>query len=251
MVEGADLGLLAFVAFATSALTATVGVGGGVILLSVMLLFWEPLVAIPLHGAVQLVSNGSRAAIQRRHVRWSALGLFALLLVPASWLGLVVARSIPVDAARAAIGVFVLLALWAPQVLFLGIRPEETHPTRRFLWLGALVGFGNTTVGATGPLQAPFYRNIGLDRHGIVGTFAALQTLGHAVKIALFAGLAGFAFGPHAVPFALLAGCVVLGTWTGSRVLDRVSERGFDLLYKASLTALALRLVAEPLLAGS
>ena len=40
---------------------------GGITLLSVMLLFMEPLIAIPIHGAVQLVSNSSRAVIQREH----------------------------------------------------------------------------------------------------------------------------------------------------------------------------------------
>ena len=65
----ADLAVLACVALATSALTAVVGLGGGIILLSVMLLFYEPLIAIPLHGAVQLVSNASRTAVQRKHVQ--------------------------------------------------------------------------------------------------------------------------------------------------------------------------------------
>ena len=60
---------LTFVGFATSILSAVVGMAGGITLLSVMLLFYDPLVAIPLHGVVQLISNSSRAVIQRRHLR--------------------------------------------------------------------------------------------------------------------------------------------------------------------------------------
>ena len=41
---------------------------GGIILLSVMVLFFEPITAIALHGLIQLVSNASRVAIQRHHV---------------------------------------------------------------------------------------------------------------------------------------------------------------------------------------
>ena len=48
-------------AFATSILSAVVGMAGGITLLAVMLLFLEPLAAIPLHGVIQLVSNSSRA----------------------------------------------------------------------------------------------------------------------------------------------------------------------------------------------
>lgn len=239
----ADLALLGAAALGTSALTAVAGLGGGVILLSIMLAWFPPLVAIPLHGAVQLVSNGSRTLIQRRHVRWGILARMAPGLLPAGALGLVVAQSLPEAGLRAAIGAFVLVSLWAPGVLFLGLRPEQAHPTRRFLWLGAAIGFLNTTIGATGPMQGPFFRGIGLSRHGIVGTFAATQSLGHAVKLALF-GAAGFALAEHALPLAVLAGGVIVGTWAGSRLLDRVDERGFERIYRVVLTALALQLVA-------
>ena len=66
-MEGTDLAILSAVALATSVLSAVVGMAGGITLLSVMLLFLEPLAAIPLHGVIQLVSNSSRAVIQRRH----------------------------------------------------------------------------------------------------------------------------------------------------------------------------------------
>jgi uncharacterized membrane protein YfcA len=161
--------------------------------------------------------------------------------------GLAVAQAIPPVAARAAIGVFVLLALWMPRALLLGLNPEEAHPTRRFVWLGGAVGFLNTTVGATGPLLGPFFVNLGLSRHGVVGTFAATQSLGHAVKIALFTA-AGFSFLPHALAVVLLSACVFVGTWLGSRLLERVDERAFGALYRAVLTLVALRLaVWEPL----
>ncbi len=241
-----DLLVLALAAFATSALTATVGVGGGAILIAVMVVYWEPLLAIPLHGAVQWVSNGSRALIQREHVRWSVLLPYALLLVPAGALGLWVATSVPADAIRAAIGVFVLLALWAPRALLLGVDPSGLPENRRFFLLGGLAGFLNTTVGASGPMQGPFFRDIGLTRHGIVGTFAACQVLGHSVKIALFVA-AGLSFAEHLPALLLLGACVLAGTLAGSRLLDRVSEPVFLGLYKVSLTLLALRLaVWEP-----
>ena len=44
---------------------------------------------------------------------------------------------------------------------------------------------------------------------------------------------------------ALLATMVVAGTWTGSRLLERVDERTFTWLYKGVLTLIALRLVAS------
>ena len=59
-MELLELSVLAGAALATSILSAVVGMAGGITLLSVMLLFLDPLVAIPLHGAVQLVSNARK-----------------------------------------------------------------------------------------------------------------------------------------------------------------------------------------------
>jgi len=129
-----------------------------------------------------------------------------------------------------------------PQALMLGTHPEQIDASRRFLALGGVVGFLNVSIGATGPLIAPFFLNLGLTRHALIGTKAACQTLGHLAKILVF-GVAGFAFGASALLLALLCAMVVAGTWTGSRLLHRVDERSFTILYKTVLTLIALRLV--------
>jgi uncharacterized membrane protein YfcA len=159
------------------------------------------------------------------------------------WVGLHLANALPAPATRVIIGIFVLVATWFPGWLMLGTHPEQTNPRRRFLVLGGVAGVLNMTIGAIGPLIAPFFLNLGLDRRALVGTKAACQTLGHLVKIALF-GLAGFAFAPHLALLVSAGACVVAGTWIGSRILERVSERFFRRLYMVVLTAIALRLLA-------
>lgn len=242
-MEALDLAILAVAAFATSILSAVVGMAGGITLLAVMLLFLEPLAAIPLHGVIQLVSNSSRSVIQRRHLDLHILLYYSALLVPMGWVGLQIANALPASATRIIIGVFVLIATWFPGWLMLGTHPEEIHPGRRFLFLGGLAGVLNMTIGAIGPLIAPFFLNLGLDRRALVGTKAACQTLGHLVKIVLF-GVTGFAFGSHLVLLVTAGVCVVAGTWLGSRILERVSERLFRHLYLGVLTVIALRLLA-------
>jgi uncharacterized membrane protein YfcA len=246
-LEALDLAILAAAAFATSILSAVVGMAGGITLLAVMLLFLEPLVAIPLHGVIQLVSNSSRTVIQRRFLDLRILLHYSLLLVPMGWVGLHLANALPAPATRVIIGIFVLIATWFPGWLMLGTHPEETNPRRRFLVLGGVAGVLNMTIGAIGPLIAPFFLNLGLDRRALVGTKAACQTLGHLVKIALF-GLAGFAFAPHLALLVIAGACVVVGTWIGSRILERVSERFFRHLYMLVLTAIALRLLVGEVL---
>lgn len=248
-----ELAVLGVAALLTSVLSAVVGMAGGIVLLAVMLLFLPPLVAIPLHGVIQLVSNGSRAWLQRSHVHGDILVRYALPLLPMAFAGLALARRLPPDALRLLIGVFVLVATWAPGALLLGAHPERSDRSRRFLALGAAAGVLNVTVGAIGPLNAPFFLNLGLTRQALIGTKAACQSAGHAAKILVF-GVAGFAFAEWAPLLVLLAACVVAGTWLGTQLLDRVSELWFTRLYKAVLTGIALRLVVVdglgPLVSG-
>jgi uncharacterized membrane protein YfcA len=241
-MDALDLGVLALAGLATSIVSAIVGMAGGITLLTVMLLFLEPLVAIPLHGVVQLVSNTSRSAIQRRHVEWGIVLHFSVLLLPMAFVGLLLARQLPPAATRTLIGIFVLVATWRPAWILLGTHPEQASPKLRFLTLGGVAGALSTTIGATGPLMAPFYLNLGLSRFGLVGTKAACQTLGHLAKIAVF-GIAGFQYRAYWPLLAMLALVVLVGTWIGSRLLHRVNELWFTRLYKLVLTAIAAHLV--------
>jgi uncharacterized membrane protein YfcA len=242
VLEPTTLAILVLTAFLTSILSAIVGMAGGIVLLTVMLLFLDPLEAIPIHGAVQLISNGSRTWIQRAHVERGIVWRYALLLVPAGFVGLVIAQALDPPITRMLIGVFVLFATWAPSLLLLGTHPEASDRNTRFIALGGVVGLVNMTIGATGPLIAPFFLNLGLARQALVGTKAACQALGHLAKIFVF-GTAGFAFAAFAGPLLWLAGAVVAGTWLGSQILGHVSETLFVRLYKTVLTLIALRLL--------
>ena len=238
-----EVAVLAGAAFLTAILSAIVGMAGGITLLSVMLLSLEPLIVIPLHGAVQLVSNGSRAWIQRSHVEWSIVRRFAVLLLPAGFVGYyTIAELMPPTATKSVIGSFVLVATWRPGWLLLGRHPEETDANRRFFFLGGVAGLLNVAIGATGPLIAPFFLNLGLTRFALIGTKAICQCFGHLAKIAIF-GVAGFAFAAYLPLLLILWAMVVAGTWTGSQLLIHVNERAFTWLYKAVLSVIALRLV--------
>ena len=251
-MSGPESLLLAVTVFLTAILSAVVGMGGGLTLLVVMLQWIDPLIAIPLHGVIQLVSNGTRVSVQRRHVDWKIAAWFALFLLPAGWLGLALAEVAPRALLRGAIGVVALSVIWLPKLRRSpALGPELATagaPSRlRFLFLGGAAGALNTSVGAAGPFIAPFFLDLGLDRRGVIGTKAACQTLGHLTKILIF-GLAGFVFWDYLPALGLMACAAVLGTWTGSWLLDRVSERWFKRLYVGVLTLLGIRLVLSGLL---
>jgi uncharacterized membrane protein YfcA len=241
----AELAVLGAVVFVTAVLSGVLGMAGGIALLGVLLLYLPPLVAIPLHGVIQLVSNGSRVLVQRRHARFDWIAWYALPLLPMGLVGLRVAQELPEAWVEGAIGAVVLAATWLPK-RGNGAAASARRPRTRFFALGALSGFLNMLLGAIGPLIDPFFLGLGLGRQALVGTKAACQTIGHAAKVLLF-GTAGFAFAEHAPLLALGSGCAIAGTWVGSRLLDKLSEASFLWLYRTVLTGLALRLVWKAL----
>ena len=241
MIEPHVLAILAAASIATGALSAIVGMAGGMTLLAIMLFWLEPQVAIPVHAVVQLVSNSSRSVAQWPNVRWPLFARFALPLLPFAYAGLAVSRAVPRSVGELGIGAFVLVATWRPAWLRFGAAGSP-EPGRRMIAAGGVVGFFSTTLGATGPLLAPFFLHLGLGRKELIGTQAACQAVQHLAKIALF-GLVGFAFRDWLAPLAVLSCTATLGTWVGTRLLDRVSESDFRALYMGVLTLLALRLV--------
>lgn len=228
---------------ATAAVSAVLGMAGGIMLLAVMLLFLEPAVAIPVHAIAQLASNASRSLAHLRAVRRDLFVPYLILLLPAGMLSVPLAARADPDLLRVAIGVFVLVATWRREWLLLGFDPARIPTFARFTLVGGVAGLLGPIVGATGPFIAPFFLGLGLSRFEVIGTTAACQATGHLAKLALF-GNAGFDFARHAILYGGMIAAVVLGTSLGTKLLVRIPEERFPLLYKTALTLVALRLVA-------
>jgi len=229
--------MLAGVTVITSIVSGIMGMAGGMLLLAVMLLRLEPSLAIPLHGIVQLVSNGSRALFLRRHVRWPAVWRFAWPLLPGGALGIWLLGYVPPSGSRIAIGAFVLVSTWLKSFFVIGTGESAT---RALPVGGALVGFFSTLVGATGPLLGPFVLALELGSQGTIATLAACQIFQHASKVALF-GLRGFNISGYLAPSVLLCACSILGSAIGTRLLDQIPEKHFKISVRLVLTALALQ----------
>src|SRR4051812_6287855 len=212
------------------------GMAGGLLLLTVMLLRLEPAVAIPVHGMVQLVSNGSRAFFLRQHVRWPAVWRFVWPLLPAGALGISLLGYVPASGSRIAIGAFVLASTWFKSFFSIG---KPTNAERALPVGGALVGFFSTLVGATGPLLGPFVLALDLGSQSTIATLAACQIFQHATKVLLF-GLRGFDLGGVLLPCLGLSACAIAGSAIGTRLLDRMPEKSFRITVRLVLTALAM-----------
>lgn len=231
--------ILIIASFFTSALTASMGVGGGLAMLALMGTMLSVSALIPVHGAVQLGSNIGRAYHQRAHVSRDVLRPFALGCVLGAVFGLFLVVQLPDALLKLVLGIFVIAITWFK------VPGIERLRGGALMLASMVLAVLNMIFGATGPLlSALFSQFFAQDRKALVATHAAGMTIQHALKVVVFA-IAGFAFGDWLVLILLMVASGYLGTLVGSKLLDRLPEESFRLWFRLGITLLALDLLRQ------
>lgn len=232
---------LATLSFFTSAMTAAAGIGGGVVLLSVLASLLPPLVVLPVHGVVQLGSNAGRGYLMREHIDGRLLALFSMGAVVGVAIGAKMFVALPTNVLQTVIAVFILYSVWAPK-----LKPSNL-PYPVYLAVGAATTFATMFVGGTGSFVAAFLSPERLGRLTLVATHASCMTVQHALKVVAF-GFIGFSYLPWAPLIATMIATGFIGTIAGKRLLGRMDEKIFRIVFKLVLTTLALRLLLSVML---
>lgn len=224
---------LLMVSFAGSFITAAFGIGGGIAFLAACAVLLPPAAIIPIHGIVQLGSNSVRAVMFLRHVMRPALPAFVIGSLIGVAIGGSVVVSLPGWVVQTVVGVFILWVVFAHPPKWLAQYPLVT---------GLISSFLTMFFGATGPFVAGYLKALKLDRHVHTATNAALMTVQHGLKVAVF-GVLGFAYADWAIFIAGLILAGAFGTWVGKLVLGRMSDHGFHRILNVVLVLIALRLI--------
>jgi uncharacterized membrane protein YfcA len=223
-------------ALVASSLAAVTGFGGAAVLLPVLVIVYGVRDAVPILTVAQLIGNGSRVWFNRHELDYRVVRWFALGGVPCALAGGLLFARAPLSGLTRLLGLFLLLVAawrhWRPSA---GARP----PVRAFAAIGAGASFLSALLASVGPLMAPFFLAYGLVKGAYIGTEALATVIMHVVKLVAYrqaavlsgaATLTGLALGP----------IMVLGSWTGKRIVDRLPERVFVLLIEATMMAAGL-----------
>ncbi len=225
---------------ATAFLSGIFGMAGGMILIGILLMLLPVPDAMMLHGLTQFASNGWRALLWWRHVRWSAvlaytLGAGAALLAWSFW------RYVP-DKAVA------LLMLGATPFL-VRLAPARWRPDPESLRQGALYGALCMTLilltGVAGPLIDTFFLGGRLDRRAIVASKAMCQVFGHAAKLVYFGVVIDQAGSLDPLVAILAIVCSMAGTSLAAKVLLAMSDTQYRVWANRIITAIAGYYVAH------
>ena len=220
----------------TSMITASLGAGGGLLLLVLMALWIPPAAIIPVHGMIQMGSNMGRATLTWRHTDWQAIAAYAPGVIVGAGIGAWLLVDLPEHLWQLTIAVFVLYLCWGPAL------PKGAFGPGGIFVASSVTSFISLFVGATGPLVAAFIKQMHTDRFKTVATFATAMSLQHAPKALVF-GFAGFVFQEWLLFILGMIAFGFAGTWIGLHLLRSVSNRHFHRVFNLLLTVLAIRLV--------
>ncbi len=240
----ATVALLSVAGFGTALLSAVAGIGGGTVLIGVLFAIGlSPLLAVPLHAAVQLVANGTRTLAYLPDVEWRAAGWFLLTGIPAPFLVAGHVASADAHALHLLLAALILASL----VPVRGRQSPRLGPRGACLLAGALTGALGMFVGATGVIVGRLFLRPEWPSRTVIGTLALCQSLAHLIKLLAFASVGTTVFEQPALLWPLVL-AVVAGTVAGRLLHGRVGDALFRRLFRALLAILAIKLAADGLL---
>ncbi len=236
-------GFIVAMAFVTATLSGVFGMAGGLVLMGALALVLPVQAAFVSHGILQLVANGWRSVLHRKHVRWDIVGWYALASAIAG--GVVSLLSFAPSKPL----LFLLLGLvpgltWLPRKW---INLDAARPPQAFASGLAVTGL-NLTAGVAGPLLDIFFVRTELTRHAIVATKAATQVFAHLAKILVYGAplVVGREIGaPPWWVFAIAIPVSMLGTACGGWILDRVSDVDFKRWTRWIVTAVGVSYLVQ------
>jgi uncharacterized membrane protein YfcA len=115
-------------------------------------------------------------------------------------------------------------------------RKPGTFPIARFAWIGAGFSFLSALVGSVGPIMAPLFLAFGLTKGAYIGTEALSTVVMHVTKLLVYGQMAVLTAGAVVVGLAL-GPVMILGSYIGKRIVDRLPEKVFAAIIELAMVA--------------
>jgi uncharacterized protein len=213
--------LIAFTILVSSFISGVFGMAGGMILLGVLLNYFDVPSAMILFSIIQFCANGWRAFQWRHYVLWP---IFFKYLIGAA-LAFATMYSIKFVPDKTMVYLSLGLMPFAIEVL-----PRSWRPNIEWRGVPFITGLLTTVIqvlaGVGGLFLDVFFQKSMLDRKTTNATKATVQSLSHIVRIAYFATVSGMANAPRwaLIPsIALAVAATSLAPW----VIERMTDHGF------------------------
>ena len=230
----ATVGVLIAV-YVSFTISASAGLGGSLLMVPTLALFLGTKEGVAL-AALLLASNNIMKIIAYRETLpfRKAAGIATLIVIGAA-IGSTLLVNAPVWAVTIAV-----LAMFATTII---TEKREIKAVRSKFgpFLAFVAGASSGFSGTSGPLKGVAIRNLDLDRRHFVGAASLASFAGDAAKTAIFAE--ADLLGRNAWLTCLAAiPLMALGTWSGSKLNERLGEQTFAILFWTVMAGYSIRL---------
>lgn len=208
------------------ALSGIVGAGASIMLLPVLVFQFGPQQAVPIMAIASLLSNIAKMMAWWREVDWRAFLAYSIPGIPAAALGARTLLVLPPRIVDIALGSFFLLLI--PARHWLRARAFRIGLVGLGV-TGAVIGFVTGIVLSTGPLSVPAFTAFGLVKGAFLSTEAASSLALMASKVATFREMGALPL-PAIVQGLIIGGAVMVGSFAGKAVVQRMSTQAFHTL---------------------
>jgi len=216
------IAMLGLLMVATSFLSGMFGMAGGMILVGVLLTYFDVATGMVIFSVIQFVANGWRAALWWRFVLWRIFFVY----VAGAVISFAIMRYVAIVPSKAAVyfGLGVMPFL-------IELLPAQARPNIEWRGVPFLTGVLTTVIqlltGVGGLFLDIFFQKSMLDRKTTIATKAVTQTFSHIIRALYFGSFVGIT---DAVPIWTYLPAIALslaGTSLAAQVLERMTDVGF------------------------
>ena len=229
---------LGLISIFTSFVAGVVGLGGGLMLIAILPSFLPIQALIPIHGFTQMFSNVSRAYFGYKHIQFEVVPKFLIGSILGVSLIALILDMISIEYIPLFIGSYILLSLWSKSF------NEKIKKYENYYLIGFLQSGLSVIVGATGPLTTTLLLKEYEDKDKVVSTAALLMSITHSMKVLVFVYF-GFKFSEYLDIITVMVIGVIIGSYLGTKVRDKVDGKKLVFTIKIVLSILAVKLIVS------
>jgi uncharacterized membrane protein YfcA len=238
-----DLAIIGVTIVVSSFISGTFGMAGGMVLLGVLLVYFDVTTAMVLFSILQFFANGWRVILWWRYVRWPIFWWYLLGAVIAA----AAMRAVAFVPDKALVYFLLGILPFAVDIL-----PARARPNIEWRGVPFITGLLTTVIqilaGVGGLFLDIFFQKSSLDRKTTIATKAPAQTISHILRGAYFASFGSVTGLNEPAAWGLVAAAVVLaviGVQLTPYAVERMSDHGFRRWVQAIIVAISVVYLAR------
>jgi uncharacterized protein len=228
-------------AFFSEVIGTMAGFGSSTIFLPIALFFLDFKTALTLVAIFHISGNIGRITFFRHGFNKRLLVIFGLPSILLTLIGALLVSYSPSDILKLVLGVFLILFSFASLA-----KPEISFPANKKNSIvgGSLSGFFAGLIGTGGALRSAFLTSFNLEKSAYIATAAAISLAVDITRIPVYFG-SGFLNEQFLYYIPILFLLAIFGSFTGKKIVNRVSQPTFRKFVLVAITLVSLKFVYD------